>query len=1093
MKHFLLKITFSLLCIATMQALFSQDPYTVRVNADGYKHIFEGAGASYGKWLDNHNKMSAEDQDKVMQWAGRDLNMQYLQDYVGSYPSQNPVYFDDRAEYFRAMRAYQPDLKMSVVFNNLPGRLCTTVITRDGVEAKALDHTRPSIYDEVADWYFKVLEGFYLRDVPVSILNIVNEPDHNKDGVKFYLYGHGRDPQKGIAYLLMEAVPRLKAMINNPAINTNGIPMPKIMAFSALSARRTPEWVDHFRDNYPAAWAQVDILSTHQYARGSVNAHFDQMRNRLGGREFIQSEMHAGRGDDLEYLEPIIGRGHYTAISAANLVICGVNGGLNSWWYFFVSASGPVDKKSALISMPWNNGAPSRSHQYYSFRQVTSLQPAFSNVMETQIDGNRNDDEVIVYRKKGDNHAYVTIVNYKDFSVPAEVIIQDGQGNVLPIKSIQRYATDAQYRADITDTKNYTDARNRYTFNMTPYSVNTIKVEFQQGGVADCEGTIGGTVGPGSPCDDGDRCTINDVYDNDCNCVGEPAYPEVQVSAQNEVCDAPGAISLNFEDVNYRTGIEFSIDGGNSYPLNVNDNAGTAVFDNVGAGTYAVFTRWGNNDCPVDLGEVTIEADPQPDVSVSITQPGQDNETGTITFSFEDTPRWRIEFSMDAANSFPLNVVDNTSSASFTDIVPGTYELWTRWGNDDCPVDLGNVTIEEGGIADCEGTIGGTVGPGSLCDDGDRCTINDVYDYDCNCVGEPAYPQAEVSAQGEICSEPGAISFTFEDVDYRSNIEFSYDGGNTYPLNVADGAGTATFNDVVSGTYAVFVRWGNNDCPVDLGEVTVPANPSPQVMVSTINPQNQNNEGQIVFTFDDVENRTNIEFSMNGGSSYPLNVRDNIGTASFDNVTPGTYDLWTRWGNNQCPVDLGQVSIEEGVITGIPQISGDECATPNQGKEYSLVNVAPEKVTNYSWWSSGAASTITVNETTPQKALFEFGEYFNGGEICVGVNLNEPPYYTSYCIDVDLCEGTNAKLAFLSMSGSVFPNPCTTGIVTVSVSPEAGEILQVVINDYLGNEQYQSTSIKQGDHLDVSSLPPGTYQLMIVAQHGTITKQLIIL
>ena len=694
MKNSLLKLILSLLCLVSIQTLFSQEnPYTVRVNADGYKHIFEGAGASFGKWVDNHNQMSASDQDKVMQWAGRDLNMQYLQEYVGTYPSEDPGSYNANAKYVKAMRAYQPDLKMSVVVNNLPDRLCTTLIVEDGIEAKALDYTRSGIYDEVADWYFKVLEGFYVRDVPVSILNLVNEPDHNKDGTKFYLYGHGRDPQKGIAFLLTEAVPRLKAMINNPAINKNGIPMPKIMAFSTLSTRRTPEWVDEFRKNYPAAWKQVDILSTHQYAQGSSNENFDLMRNQLGGRGFIQSEMHAGRGDGLEHLEEIIGTGHYTAISAANLVICGVNGGLNSWWYFFVAASGSSDKKSALISMPFNNGAPSRTDQYYSFRQVTSLQPASSHVMEREIDGNENDDEVIVYRKRGDNHAYVTIVNYKDFDVPAEIIIRDGGGKVLPIKSIVRYATDANLRADITDTQNYTNSKGKYTFSMTPYSVNTVKIEFEDGSVADCEGTIGGTVGSGSPCDDGDRCTINDVYDANCNCVGEAAYPVAQATVQNELCDDLGAITVAFDAVNYRSSIEFSMDGGNTYPLNVGTDAETAVFDKVEAGTYSLFTRWGNNDCPVDLGEVTVEEDANPDVTVTPVDPQDESNTGTITFTFTDTPRWKIKFSMDGGISYPLSVEDAVLSASFEQVTPGIHNVWTSWGDGACPVDLGEVTI----------------------------------------------------------------------------------------------------------------------------------------------------------------------------------------------------------------------------------------------------------------------------------------------------------------------------------------------------------------------------------------------------------------
>ncbi|MCM5664051.1 LamG-like jellyroll fold domain-containing protein [Galbibacter mesophilus] len=478
MKYYLRKVIFSFMAILWFITVKGQtNPYTVRVNADGYKHIFEGAGASFSKWVGDHNNMSAADQDSVMRWAGKDLNMQYLQDYTGIYPSDDPSYYDANANYIKTMRAYRPELKMSLVVNNLPDNLCTTIDV-NGTPTKALDYTRTGIYDEVADWYFKALEGYFVRGVPVDILNIVNEPDHNKDN-KFYLYGHGNNKEKGVAFLLKEAIPRLRTMVNNPSINVHGIPMPEIMAFSALSARRTPEWVDEVKNNYPDAWNEVDILSTHQYAQGSNNAYFDQMRNQLEGRRFIQSEMHAGRGEDIGYLEDILGQRHYTAMSAANLVICGVNAGLNSWWYFFVAASGNY-KKSSLIIMPDDGQNPYRTHQYYAFKQVTSLQPPNSHVMERTIDGNETDDEVIVFRKQGDNHAYVTIVNYSDQPSPAEVIIENDNGDILKIKSIELHTTDAQLKDVITDSQNFTNQVDEYTFTMPPYSVNTLKVEFME-------------------------------------------------------------------------------------------------------------------------------------------------------------------------------------------------------------------------------------------------------------------------------------------------------------------------------------------------------------------------------------------------------------------------------------------------------------------------------------------------------------------------------------------------------------------------------------------------------------------------------------
>lgn len=94
---------------------------------------------------------------------------------------------------------------------------------------------------------------------------------------------------------------------------------------------------------------------------------------------------------------------------------------------------------------------------------------------------------------------------------------------------------------------------------------------------------------PTSPCSNGNK-------------------PKVRVAVDHPICDQKnGKINLTFGDRSNRNSIEFSLDGGQTFPLNVNDNAGTAVFDSLKAESYHLFARWGTEECPVDLGIQNLE------------------------------------------------------------------------------------------------------------------------------------------------------------------------------------------------------------------------------------------------------------------------------------------------------------------------------------------------------------------------------------------------------------------------------------------------------------------------------------------------------
>ncbi len=140
---------------------------------------------------------------------------------------------------------------------------------------------------------------------------------------------------------------------------------------------------------------------------------------------------------------------------------------------------------------------------------------------------------------------------------------------------------------------------------------------------------------------------------------------------------------------------------------------------------------------------------------------------------------------------------------------------------------------DETGI-DCGGT---NCGPCPTCDDGIQ--NGDEEGVDCGgsncsigcdevCNGTPN-PNAEVSITNETVENKndGTITFTFDDITDRDSLEFSTDDGATYPFSSADDAESYTIPEQAPGIYKIWVRWGNNDCPIFLGEFKIVAGGPP--------------------------------------------------------------------------------------------------------------------------------------------------------------------------------------------------------------------------------------------------------------------------
>ncbi|MDY0104072.1 MAG: T9SS type A sorting domain-containing protein [Lentimicrobium sp.] len=441
----------------------------IRVNADSYKQQFEGAGVSIGLYLGHHSSMNDENKDKAIRFIVDNCNMLYLQDYIQIYPSDDPAYFDRRADYFKAARQYRPEIKVSMVGNKFPDNLMKE-ITVDGEVLKTLNTDDPLIYDKLAKWWFELFKGFKERGVSVEILNVVNEPDLDRIFRKYH-YGLNGNTKVAVAHIFEKAVPMFKAMFGNAEINHLNMPTPLIMGPSTISPAGCLEYIRLFKANHPTAWQLIDIVSLHQYIGGTNEAIFKSIIAEIENKPFHQSETHANMGDDLGKLP--ISDAHRAALSVARLFGVAVSNGINAWYYF--ENNYPHDfSPGGLMQVTWESTNPLPYKHYYAFRQLTSYQPAFSNLVSRDVLYSNN-SEITCFRKRDEDTVYVHVSNFLpgNRSVTIDVKV-DGQMRKLNSYSLR--VTNADLNDEMIVSNNMLSGAYQLQYTVSGYSVNSFKI-----------------------------------------------------------------------------------------------------------------------------------------------------------------------------------------------------------------------------------------------------------------------------------------------------------------------------------------------------------------------------------------------------------------------------------------------------------------------------------------------------------------------------------------------------------------------------------------------------------------------------------------
>lgn len=298
--------------------------------------------------------------------------------------------------------------------------------------------------------------------------------------------------------------------------------------------------------------------------------------------------------------------------------------------------------------------------------------------------------------------------------------------------------------------------------------------------------------------------------------------PDVTAIPTDANCGSAGSVTFTWVPSPDRGAIRFGtqISGQNIDWItpSFSENAGTATIE-LDPGSYDLWTKWGDNTGTVHIGPVTIEENPLEIESIVVVHPIDEECPDAILGSID------ITVSNGGQLEYSINGIDFQGNPIFNNLIAGTYQIVVRDISTNCEdsqtVDVveiycdpcysdvliteqsdellanerlrsvdyitingisvpTNFSVYSGTSIEFEGPFQIVPGAeflatiddcdcneGDPCDDGNSCTIDDVYDADCYCIGEvdpncTILDCPDLANYGDPCDD--GIACTIDDV-----------------------------------------------------------------------------------------------------------------------------------------------------------------------------------------------------------------------------------------------------------------------------------------------------------------------------------------
>ena len=253
-------------------------------------------------------------------------------------------------------------------------------------------------------------------------------------------------------------------------------------------------------------------------------------------------------------------------------------------------------------------------------------------------------------------------------------------------------------------------------------------------------------------------------------------------------------------------------------------------------------------------------------------------------------------------------------------------------------------------------------------------TVTAIDANGCDVTGEvtiTVYPEmiVEAGAGVELCAGGDVqLNATVMTSDSPMSTNFIYSWGPTSGLSnpnianpLASPATTTTYTVTVTDEHGCTAT---DDVAVNVFEMPGDFN------ITNTNATCGDDFGTITVTWTASLGITDLEFSIDGGVTYGSAILATDETITFTDLLPGTYDLYVRRGDDQCPVDIVDATILE--ITEPLLAAGlDQQICPTETADFTAEVTAGTAPYTYNWtgpngFTSNGAN-ISVNEA---------GEYY---------------------------------------------------------------------------------------------------------------------